>query len=377
MLNDSARILNASVSDRVRALCVTLSSASALTGEQTRSFRAILRTWLNAELHDEVKTCLGKLDDQRREALVMDSDGGQIAWRYLRLCDPAKIARRAVNVAAREVCDRSVPTGYNAIVAGLSELDDSISRYVIDALFNRTTTRAGRRVLFAVLARRDAGTAVVTDALTDPDAVVRRIARDGLDRRGTPAPSIVRIPNEFENARAQRVAVPRHLYQTVRDGLLDAAREAASERRRVDEAIAARGLPYVWVAAAWFDALRSWRWEPPFALYELALRQSLTSSADRASPWNLAEALCSLPPDGTGALRRCVTLLTLPKEIIDATAEILGEVISPENIGNPIEIYRWLAPRCRSDAPAFVRGLVDPDPELRRICASVTGRRLC
>lgn len=358
----------------VESLCAIAASGRGLDARHDVTLSTALREWWPRDTHGALLACLGALDPQRREALVM-GDGARVAWRYLSACEPSRVASRAVFAAARDTRDRSFPSGCHEVVAALSRLGPAAERPIALALDGPFPTRAGRRVLVAALARLDGEHAALHAALTDPDALVRRLARDGLDRRGTPAPLMVRAPEPFAQARADRAAVTPDRRRAVSTWLLAASREAASARCRVDDVISLRPLPFASLCAAWIDALRRWRWEPAFALYEVAMRQQL-SPDDPMTPWRLADALCALPPDDRLPVQRCATLLALPRATLLATARALGEVLAPEDVGNPAALYGWIAARCPPDAPAFVRGLVDPDPAVRLLCAKVTGRRL-
>ena len=126
----------------------------------------------------------------------------------------------------------------------------------------------------------------------------------------------------------------------------------------------------------WLDAMRVGRWSPPLYAYELVMQRSLVAAErDAIAPWLVADVLCRIDPDELDPMRSHHAFLTLPDALMREVVRALGATLSPEDAGNPLGLYDWLASRASPDAPAFARGVVDPDPRVRLICARVTGRR--
>lgn len=346
--------------------------------------------WLVAEMRahwvDDVQSVLREglaaLPAARREAAVF-GDGMRVAWSYLVACTGEPARRLAVRMASLDPRDDHFPTGRHEVVAGIVALGPAAAPMVAAALRGGEGSRSGRRLLVASLARLDGELDTLRACLDDPDPVVRRLARDGFDHRGVPLAPAARVPEQCLQARALRASITREEAPSLAVYVRAVAAEAKASQRRIEAVLDARPLPvpdpvraFAATAAAWLDALRLGRHDPPLHAFELVMRACLLAAADDAlAPWMAADALCRMPPDDLDPMRQPRAFLSLPDASLDAVARALGAMLSPEDAGNPLHLYDWLAARAVVDAPAFARGLVDPDPRVRLICERATGRR--
>ncbi|MFO0652829.1 MAG: hypothetical protein U0326_41820 [Polyangiales bacterium] len=341
-----------------------------------------LTTWWADEVHVILAAGLAALPAKRREAAVF-SDPGRIAWRYLSACVSESARRLAVRVASLDPRDDLFPSARHEVVVGLTSLAPSVAPLLAAALRSGDGSRAGRRVLVASLARLDGELDALRACLDDPDPLVRRLARDGFDHRHVELSPTARVPDACLRARALRASITAGERDAMASYVRDAARDASESKRTLDAVFDDRARPVADAARAfatasdlWIDALRCGRWEPPLYAYELLMRRSLAASEpDPVAPWLVADALCRIPPDELDPMRAHHAFLTLPDAVMAEVVRALGATLSPEDAGNPLGLYDWLAARAAPDAPAFARGVVDPDPRVRLVCARATGRR--
>jgi hypothetical protein len=341
-----------------------------------------LSTWWADEVHVLLAEGLAALPPRRREAVVF-VDPTRIAWRYLSAVSSESARRLAVRLASIDPRDNLFPSSHHEVVVGLTSLAPSAAPLLAAALRSGDGSRAGRRILAASLARLDGETDTLRACLDDPDPLVRRLARDGFDHRHLALAPAARVPDACLHARALRASITDDERRTMDRLLRDAARDAADSKRTLDVVFDAMPAPtpspmraFAAACDLWIDALRSARWEPPLYVYELFMRRCLLVAPDDAdAPWLVADALCRIPPVELDPMRAHHAFLALPEAHLGAVVKALGATLSPEDAGNPLGLYDWLAARADRDAPAFARGVVDPDPRLKLICARATGRR--
>ncbi len=351
---------------------------------------ARLDPWLGDQVRapwtDEVRAVLrvglAALPPARREAAVF-GDGARIAWSYLVTCSGDAAARLAVRVASLDPRDDLFPSCRHEVVAGLVSLGPSTAPFIAAALRSGEGSRAGRRVLTAALARLDGELDALRACLYDPDPLVRALARDGFDHRRAPLAPTARVPPQCLQARALRASITREESASLAAYAASVEAEAKASQRPVDAVLDARPLPVAdpvralaATAGAWLDALRVGAYAPPPHVFEIVMRACMLAAGDDAlAPWIAADALCRMPPDDLDPMRHPRAFLALPEASLAAVTRALGATLSPEDAGNPLRLYDWLAMRAAGDAPAFARGLVDPDPRVRLICERATGRR--
>ena len=373
-----------------RGVAVLLCGALAARRRRGLALDARLDPWLFDQVRvpwaDEVRALLREglaaLPPARREAAVF-GDGARIAWTYLVTCSGDAAARLAVRVASFDPRDDLFPSWRHEVVAGLASLGASTSPFIAAALRSGEGSRAGRRVLTAALARLDGELDALRACLDDPDPVVRALARDGFDRRRAPLAPTARVPGQCLQARALRAAITREESASLAAYAASVAAEAKASQRPVDAVLDARPVPVpdpvralAATAGAWLEALRAGAHDPPLYVFEIVMRACiLAADGDALAPWVVADALCRMPPDDLDPLRHPRAFLALPEAPLEAVTRALGAMLSPEDAGNPLRLYDWLATRAAGDAPAFARGLVDPDPRIRLICERATGRR--
>ncbi len=341
-----------------------------------------LTTWWADEVHALLAEALAALPPKRREAAVF-ADPQRIAWRYLAACPSESLRRLAVRVASIDPRDELVPTARHEVVVGLTSLGDSAAPLLSAALRSGEGSRAGRRLLVASLARLDGESDTLRACLDDPDPLVRRIARDGFDHRHIELAPTARVPDEALHARALRASITGAERAAMGRWITDVARDASASSRTINAVFEERPSPvpdpariFATAADLWLDALRLGRWDPPLYAFELVMQRSLVAAErDPVAPWLVADALCRIPPDELDPLRSHHAFLALPDALTREVVRALGATLSPEDAGNPLGLYDWLASRAAPDAPAFARGVVDPDPRVRLICARATGRK--
>ncbi len=341
-----------------------------------------LTTWWADEVHVILAAGLAALPAKRREAAVF-SDASRVAWRYLSACASDAARRLAVRVASLDPRDDLFPSARHEVVVGLTSLVPTAAPLLAAAIRSGDGSRAGRRILVASLARLDGELDALRACLDDPDPLVRRLARDGFDHRHVELSPTARVPDACLRARALRASVTAGERDAMAAYVLDATRDASESKRTLDAVFDDRALPvadparaFATVSDLWIDALRCGRWEPPLYAYELLMRRSLVASEqDPVAPWLVADALCRIPPEDLDPMRSHHAFLLLPAGMMAEVVRALGATLSPEDAGNPLGLYDWLATRAAPDAPAFARGVVDPDPRVRLVCARATGRR--
>ncbi len=324
------------------------------------------------EVHAILDAGVAGLPQARREAMPFRRQG-HVAWRYLRHCERASSWRLAVRVAAMDPSADVLPTGEHPIVAGLALVGDGLAPLLTEVLRDHDGTRSGRRILVGALARLRSDETLLRTLLDDPDPIVRRVARDGLDHRGVAWASSARIPNEALAVRALRTAPTADARAA-----LDAALSAVADPAVFDPSPFVGPDPLMSFAVAadlWLRARRLARWTRATPLLDRVMDACVrAASTDPRMARLVADTLCRVPPATLDPMRLYMAFLPAKSPFTDAVAAALGEILSPEDAGNPLQLYDWLAQRASGGVPAFARGLVDPDPRLRLVCERATGR---